>query len=399
MGPYYYAIVVDSDNLKLSATSGGAAIDLTGTGSGSISLTPWSLPTDKPASTSRAGRFFGARNIGHKAGAICFSNNTWDIIIEGVSMDNCWTSVGTIDSGDNSRISIEGNFITRCGSSDDGYGTSTAIGAFNIGGKASIGSPLMVSFHNNRIRDCYTTLLSGTDATYRPNVRMGTNWFWNSPVTFKHLDLEHLSGTYDEPGGMSSLNDILVWAAQNARGRLHGVTARGGGFGMVLQPTGTDSLEVDVDGFILLNQYSVGLQLKGSSAMPKSVIRGGTVKHDSTTNNMSSGWSGVILASAGGYAIGAKFNGGLNVEFNYAGYTSVVGIRAEKSTADVLSNTELFGPRVHMASASQQSISFGNAGGFLYKNVQIDGAKVYPDLVTATWDASVVVTNKLVIPA
>lgn len=401
MGPYYYAIIVDSDNIKLSATSGGAAVDITGAGTGSITITPWSLPTDKPNLTnpSRSGRFFGAKNIGHKAGAICFSNNIWDTVVRGVRMDNCWSSVGSIDSGDNSRIIVEGNFITRCGSSDDGSGTATAVGAFSIGGKASIGSPLMLSYASNCVRDCYATLLSGTDATYRPSVKLDQNWFWNSPVTFKHIDIDHLSGTYDEPGGISSFSDILVWALQNVRGRLHGVTARGGVFGLVLQPTGTDALEVDVDGYILLNQYSVGMQFKGSGSMPKSVIRGGTIKHDSTTNNMSSGWAGIILANSGGFAIGAKFSGGLNIEFGYSGYAGVFGIKAEKSTSDVLSYTELFNPRIHMASASQSPMSFGNAGGFLYKNVQIDGAKVYPDLVTATWDASVVVTNKILIPA
>lgn len=401
MGPYYYAIVVDSDTLKLSATSGGAAIDLTGTGTGNISLTPWSLPTDKPnlSGQSRAGRYFGQRNIGHKAGAFCFSNNVWDVVISGVRMDNSWTAVGTIDSGDNSRITVRDCFILRCGSSDDGSGTSTHIGAFNFGGKSAIGSPLNIVVENCTVRDCYTTLISGTDATYRPSIKLDKNWHWNSPITFKHVDLEHLSGTYDEPGGISSLSDILVWALQNARGRLHGVTARGGNFGLVLQPTGTDSLEVDVDGYLLLNQYSVGMQFKGSSAMPKSGIRGGTIKHDSTTNNMASSWSGVILANTGGYAIGAKFLGGLNIEFSYPGFAGACGIRAEKSTANVVANTELFGARVHMASASQSSMSFGNGNGFLYQNVQIDGAKVYPDLVTATWDASVVVTNKLVIPA
>lgn len=401
MGPYYYAIVVDADNIKLSATSGGAAIDITGTGTGTITITPWSLPTDKPnlTSQSRHGRYFGMRNIGHKAGAVCFSNNNWDTVVRGVRIDNCWTAIGSIDSGDNSRIDISGNFITRCGSSDDGSGTTTQIGAFNIGGKASIGSPLMLSYIGNRVRDCYTTLFGGTDATYRPMVKLDQNWFWNAPVTFKHIDVEHLSGTYDEPGGISAFTDILVWALQNVRGRLHGVTARGGNFGLVLQPTGTDALEVDVDGYLLLNQYSVGMQFKGSSAMPKSIIRGGTIKHDSTTNNMASGWTGVILANSGGYAIGAKFNGGLNVEFAYPGYASACGIRGEKATADVVANTEIFNARIHMASASQSPMSFGNAGGFLYKNVLIDGAKVYPDVTTATWDASVVVTNKLVIPA
>ncbi len=399
MGPYYYTIIVDADNIKLSTTSGGAAIDITGAGSGAISITPWSLPTDKTASTSRSGRFFGQRNIGHKAGAICFSNNIWDTIIRGVRMDNCWTGIGTIDTGDNSRISVDSCFVTRCGSSDDGSGTTTQIGAFNIGGKASIGSPLMISYTNNRVRDCYTTLFGGTDNTYRPVVKLDQNWFWNSPVTFKHIDIEHLSGTYDEPGGISALTDILVWVLQNVRGRLHGVTARGGNFGLVLQPTGTDSVEVDVDGYLLLNQYSVGMQFKGSSAMPKSIIRGGTIKHDSVTNNMASSWSGIILANSGGFAIGAKFGGGLNIEFAYSSYAGVCGIRAEKSTANVASYTEIFNPRIHMASASQSAMSFGNASGFLYQNVQIDGAKVYPDLVTATWDASVVVTNKLVIAA
>lgn len=390
MGPYFYAIIVDADNLKLSATSGpGSAVDITSAGSGSITIRPISLPTDKPGLTniSRRGRFFGRRNIGHSAGGGCVSNNCWGLRVSGTVYDNNLTAVGAIDSGDNSRITVEKNSISRCGTADDGSNTGTQMGAFNVGGKASIGSPLMIDFIGNTIRDCYATLVSGTDNTMLPGVRMDRNWCWNSPFTFKHVDIEHISGVYDEPGGLN-LSDILAWFLQNARGRVNTITARGGGFGVVFQGAGADSLDVDAAGIICLNQYSVGIQYKGSSDIGKTILRGATVKHDSTTNNMSSGWSGIILASAGGYATKVKIVGPINVEFAYSGYAGVVGIRAEKSGADVVSNSEMQNVRVHMASASQKPISFGNAGGFLYKGCQMNHISTYPALDTTGWDAT-----------
>lgn len=353
------------------------------------------LPTNKPA----ADRFSAAKNIGHRSGAICYSNNIYDVAVRDVEMFNCWTGGGNIDSSDNARLTFDNCRINQCGSWDDGTGGggNSPVGAFQMGGDSTVGVPTEVSIINCKIRDCYrTNFNSSTTASLTLN--MANNWFNNSPVVYQNVKLNHVSGSYDEP--INSGYDTLVWVLNNAKGSLLGVRATGGNLGIMVQGTSsTPSNDILISDYVLTDNWIGGFQLKGDNPLPRAVIGQGLVLQ---TNSSITNWSGIIAASGGGYATRLNIQGPVTIDAQQAsGGATIKGIRYEyaSGSANLATNSVIKNVRIHLNNAAHVSISCNAGGSWKVANVQIQGIEVYPDLVTAGWDASVVVTNKLVLQA
>jgi parallel beta-helix repeat protein len=240
--------------------------------------------------------------VGHADGCIALSNLVSDLTVTGCYLENGISGVASIDSNDNSNVTIVGNTIKSCTAS-----------AFE-GQAPNNTAPGKVLIANNRIYSSVAVFISGVEssATVFPNrFVFRRNYLENTRLEVRRARNVEVVDNFIEDTGDTQTDEFIVWSSKNVIVR--GNTIVGGSSGLYI----VDSESLLVEGNYCAGQAQNGIVLwtddvagvhvvgnhvlgdaaalsyyRGIAASSKSIIRGNVVQ-------LSQGKAGIYTNSRG----------------------------------------------------------------------------------------------------